>query len=98
MTLDLNPSHWTFCPARNDSLLNNYNAGVTLGWLANTDVSPCISVSIIVHYIAKYCSKAEIKSILYKEVLGAVVPYANGRYAFASIVNKFLNKLIGERD
>jgi len=98
MTQDQNPSHWTFCSARNDSLLNNYNSGVTLGWLANTDVSPSTSIHAIVNYVSKYCSKAETKSVPYKELLGAVIPLANSPYAFASIVNKFLNKLVGERD
>jgi hypothetical protein len=53
------------CPALNDSLLNNYNPAMTLGWLANT-----------VNYISKYCSKAETKSVPYKEMLGAVIPYS----------------------
>src|SRR5204862_6927835 len=69
-----------------------------LGWLANTDVSPSTSIHAIVNYVSKYCSKAEKKSVPYKELLGAVVPLANDSYALASIVNKFLNKLVGEQD
>ena len=59
-------------------------------------MSPCISIYVIVNYINKYCSKTEKKSVFYNELLDAVVSLANESYAFAFIVNKFLNKLIAE--
>jgi len=98
VTKDQNPKHWTFCPERNDKILNNYNPATTIGWMANTDTSPATSVSAIVNYIGKYCSKEEKKSTSYKELLQTVQPYANELHAFSSIVAKFMNKLIAERD
>ena len=59
-------------------------------------MSSSTSIHAIVNYIGKYCSKAERKSVPYKELLGAVIPLANGPYALTSIVNKFLNKLVDE--
>jgi len=59
-------------------------------------VSSSTSIHAIVNYIDKYCSKAEKKSVSYKELLGVVISLANDLYALALIINKFLNKLVGE--
>jgi len=66
--------------------------------MANLDASPATSVAIIVNYISKYYSKEEKKSASYKELLKTVTPHANKLYTFSSIVAKFINKLISERD
>ena len=96
MTRDQNPKHWTFCLQWNDELLNNYNAAIILGWMANLDTLPATSVAIIVNYIGKYCSKEEKKSASYKELLKTVTLHVNELHAFSSIVAKFINKLISE--
>ena len=95
---DQNPHHWTFCPQRNDKLLNSYNAAMILAWMANIDTSPATSISVIVNYIGKYCSKEEKKSTSYQELLQSVQPHANSLHAFSSVVAKFMNKLITKRD
>ena len=53
---------------RNDTLLNAYNPVFTMGWMANTDMSPCTNATSVIHYIAKYASKAETKSATYMEL------------------------------
>ena len=49
----------------NNELLNSYNAAIILAWMANIDTSPTTSISVIVNYIGKYCSKEEKKSTSY---------------------------------
>jgi len=66
--------------------------------MANIDTSPATSISVIVNYIGKYCSKEEKKSTSYQELLQSVQPHANSLHAFSSVVAKFMNKLIAERD
>jgi ATP-dependent DNA helicase PIF1 len=95
---DQNPHHWTFCPQRNDKRLNSYNAAMILSWMANIDTSPATSISVVVNYMGKYCGKEEKKSTSYQELLQSVQPYANSLHAFGSVVAKFMNKLIAERD
>ena len=69
-----------------------------LAWMANIDTSPATSISVIVNYIGKYCSKEEKKLTSYQELLQSVQPHANGLHAFSSVVAKFMNKLITKRD
>jgi ATP-dependent DNA helicase PIF1 len=78
---DQNPHHWTFCPQRNDKRLNSYNATMILSWMANIDTSPATSISVIVNYMGKYCSK-EKKSTSYQELLQSLQPYTNSLHAF----------------
>ena len=54
-----------FCLQRNDKFLNGYNVAMILVWIANIDTSPAISISVIVNYIGKYCSKEEKKLTSY---------------------------------
>ena len=95
----INNGQWhTFLPARNDDRLNGYNRAISLGWLANTDVSPCTSSHAVINYIAKYCSKAETKTKAYKEVVQQLLPTVTPNDSLRSLVSKTMNKLIGERD
>jgi ATP-dependent DNA helicase PIF1 len=66
--------------------------------MANIDTSPATSISVIVNYMRKYCSKEEKKLTSYQELLQSVQPYANSLHAFGSVVAKFMNKLIAEHD
>ena len=64
--------------------------------MANLDTLLATSVTVIVNYINKYCSKEEKKSASYKELLKTVTLYINKLYIFNSIIAKFINKLIGK--
>jgi hypothetical protein len=66
--------------------------------MANINTSPAISISVIVNYIGKYCSKEEKKSTFYQELLQLIQPHANSLYAFSLVITKFINKLIVKRD
>ncbi|KAJ3455288.1 hypothetical protein MRS44_013888 [Fusarium solani] len=41
-------SYYVFEAARNDSLMNNFNPAIILGWLANIDISPCTSLQAVI--------------------------------------------------
>ena len=86
--------------ARNDSLMNPYIPTSTMGWLANTDMSPCTNAAAVLNYLAKYASKAEEKSESYKEIFHNVTRQVSNtsRRPLLSAVTKMLNSLIGERD
>jgi hypothetical protein len=69
-----------------------------LGWLANTDATPCTSLRAVLNYFAKYCSKAEKQTQPYKEMISELIPMVNNSRPMVSLVAKMMNKLIGERD
>lgn len=87
-----------FAPARNQALLNQCSSVITMGWMANTDVQPCVTLQALLKYISKYVSKPEKKSLSYTELQAQILPYTNSRAPLLSFVSKMLNKLIGERD
>lgn len=60
LTRGLNPRFWKFLPVRNDPRLNAYNRAISMGWLANTDITPCTGIEVVKAYIAKYASKGEV--------------------------------------
>jgi len=60
-----NPHYWMFCLQCNNEFLNGYNAAMILVWMTNINTLPVIGISVIVNYIAKYCSKEEKKLISY---------------------------------
>lgn len=93
-----NPRWQTFAPARNDPLLNNYNPAFTMGWLANIDVTPCTDQEAVLYYVAKYCTKAEIKTVKLDKLMKDLRPHISSKNPMGSLVIKFMNKLIGERD
>jgi ATP-dependent DNA helicase PIF1 len=93
-----NPQHFTFFAERNDSLLHKYNRAITMGWLANTDISPCTNIQAVINYLAKFCTKAEGKSDSYKDLLTTILPSINETNPLISMVAKLMNKLVGERD
>jgi hypothetical protein len=66
--------------------------------MANINMSPAISILVIVNYIGKYCSKEEKKSTSYQELLQLVQPHANSLYAFSLVIARFINKLITKRN
>ncbi|KPM39851.1 hypothetical protein AK830_g6688 [Neonectria ditissima] len=98
VTTRLNPQYLIFNSARNDTSLNNYNRTLSVGWLANHDISPCTSVHAVVNYIAKYCSKAEHQTQSYRDIAREVLPHVNHERGITGFVAKFMNKLAAERD
>ena len=95
---ETNPKWQTYAAARNDSLLNTYNPAFIMGWVANTDVSLCTDQKAVLHYIAKYCSKAEIKSAKLQDMVKDLLPKISSKAPMLSLATRLMNKLIGERD
>jgi hypothetical protein len=98
VTTEVNQKNYMFAPARNQAILNQCSPAITLGWLANTDIQPSISLQGVLRYLGKYVSKPEKSSVSYKELQGQILPYANSRAPLLSFVSKLFNKLIRERD
>ena len=89
---------FSFEAARNDAHMNQFNHLISLCWLANTDVSPCTSVTAVINYAAKYCSKIETQTNTYAQIAKSIIPNVSDRNPMLSFVSKMMNKLIGERD
>ena len=62
---------------RNDPLLNEHNTLQILGWRANVDFTPCVSLGAFETYITKYCSKTETKSESYGHIFNKVMTQLN---------------------
>ena len=93
-----NPRWQTFAPAWNDPLLNNYNPAFPMGWLANIDVTTCTDQKAVLYYVAKYCTKAETKTVKLDEFMKDLLPHISSKNPIGLLVIKFINKLIRERD
>ncbi|KAG5957685.1 hypothetical protein E4U56_006043 [Claviceps arundinis] len=78
--------------------MNHYNRTLTLGWLANTDISPCTSAGAVINYMAKYVSKAEKKTSTFNDVAAKIICKIKEGQGITAFVNKFMNTLAAERD
>src|SRR5580692_12112132 len=78
--------------------MNQCSPLITMGWMANTDIQPPMSLFAVLAYVAKYVSKPEVKFKSYKDLQGMILPYTNERVPLLLFVSKMLNRLIGERD
>ncbi|KAI0414208.1 hypothetical protein F5X98DRAFT_256505 [Xylaria grammica] len=78
--------------------LNPYNPAPSLGWLANTDISPCCDYAAAINYMVKYCSKAETITKSCRELIQETLPRISDRRPLPSLVMKMMNKLMSERD
>jgi len=47
------------------------------GWRANVDIKPVLSIHAALQYISKYASKAEPKSVAFKEVFKQILNKSN---------------------
>lgn len=94
----VNPKWKSYDPPRNDPLLNIYNPTISMGWLANTDFTPCTDQHAVLGYIAKYCSKAETKSLKLADLVRGVLSLVSTKAPMHSLATKMMNKLIAERD
>jgi hypothetical protein len=68
VTKDINHKDYMFAPARNQSTLNQCLPVVTMGWMANTDIQPSLTLHGVLAYLAKYVSKPEKSSVSYTEL------------------------------
>ncbi|KAF3768357.1 hypothetical protein M406DRAFT_250190, partial [Cryphonectria parasitica EP155] len=66
--------------------------------LANIDIVLYTSLQAIINYIAKYCSKAEMKIQLYKKIMFELISKINYAKLIVSLVAKIINKLLSEQD
>ena len=57
-----------FVPARNQALLNQCSPVITIGWMANTDIQPSVTLRVVLNYLGKYVSKPEKASVSYTEL------------------------------
>lgn len=87
----------TYEPIRNDQLLQRYNPLFVLIWRANTDCSPVMDKRLVTAYIAKYASKPEGESKIYKDVLKDVFINKNNNTVSKSIMKCFVST-IGNHD
>lgn len=69
-----------------------------MGWLANVDVSPCTDQKAVLYYISKYCTMAETKTANLDDIMKELLPRVSSKSLMYSLIIKFMNKLIGERD
>jgi ATP-dependent DNA helicase PIF1 len=98
LTKEFNPNYWMFAPMRNQERINSYNRLITIGWLANIDVTPCTTTQAVINYVAKYATKAEKKTNSYADILHELLPRVAINRPLLSLVSKLMNKLVGERD
>lgn len=98
VTNTLNKKHWVFDGERNDSILNNYNHTLILGWLTNIDISPYTSIQAVLDYVGKYCSKGEKQTESYQDLATGILPKVSHRQPLISFVSRLMNKLVSERD
>ncbi|KAF6528008.1 hypothetical protein HZS61_008310 [Fusarium oxysporum f. sp. conglutinans] len=91
-------SYFSFEATRNDSLMNHYNRCLSLGWLANIDISPCTSLQAVINYAAKYCSKMERRTDSYASLGRQILPYVSHHNPLLSFASRLMNKLLAERD
>jgi hypothetical protein len=68
VTKEINHKDYMFAPARNQVTLNQCSPVVTMGWMANTDIQPSLSLHAVLAYLGKYVSKPEKSSVSYTEL------------------------------
>jgi hypothetical protein len=98
VTKDINHKSYLFAPARNHALVNQCSPAITMGWLANTDIQPPLTLQAVLTYLGKYVTKPEKASASYTELQAQILPRTNDRAPLLSFVSRLFNKLIGERD
>lgn len=93
-----NLKFFTFSAARNDHYLNAYNPLFSMAWRANTDFTPCTSAKAVLHYISKYCTKAEVSTQSFNDLIRIVITRVSDNRPVVSLFIRLLNKLVIERD
>ncbi|KAG6173479.1 hypothetical protein E4U36_000861 [Claviceps purpurea] len=78
--------------------MNHYSPVAIMAWRANMDITPCTSIRVALDYIAKYCTKAEVPTASYTDIVKSVLPHVSDSRLVVSLAAKSLNKLLVERD
>ena len=81
---------------QDDIILNAFIAVFLFAWNANTDMSPTPNLSSIIQYAAKYVSKCEVRSELFKVMFANAIWTCSEQNPFLSASMKMLNCFIGE--
>ena len=68
LTKEINYRDYIFIPACNQAILNQSSPVITIGWMANTDIQPSITLYTVLNYLGKYISKPEKASVSYTEL------------------------------
>ncbi|KIM94114.1 hypothetical protein OIDMADRAFT_35163 [Oidiodendron maius Zn] len=68
VTKEINHRDYIFAPAYNQATLNQCLPVVTIGWMANTDIQPSLSLYTVLAYLTKYVLKPEKSSIFYTKL------------------------------
>ncbi len=82
----------------NDSLVKNYSRMIGLGWLANTDITPCTYIYAVLNYMSNYCSKGETQIESYRHLARSFLPMVSDHQPMISFVSRLMNKLVSEQD
>ncbi|KAJ8469320.1 hypothetical protein ONZ45_g16931 [Pleurotus djamor] len=84
--------------ARNDQLLNSYNASFILAWRANIDIRPIINREAVIAYASKYASKGETVSSGHQHALHSAIARLEGEAPARAAYQKTLSTFVAERD
>jgi hypothetical protein len=63
---------WRFAPRRNMGLINACSPTRLMGWIANCDIQPVISIRALINYCCKYVGKAEKESASFATIQAEV--------------------------
>ena len=90
---------YSFEPARNDGLVNNYNRFFSEHWRANIDLQAITSKTKTPFYITKYATKPESRSTGFKQFLTdfATSPVCSSD-TVTKTIKQALNRMINDRD
>ena len=84
--------------ARNDSLINSYNAIQLSGWRANMDMKYIVSKQKVVEYCAKYATKSEPRSESMREIFQKIVNSLKDDNSSLTVVQNLLINSTAQRD
>lgn len=88
----------TLLTARNDGLVNSYNAVQLSAWCANVDMQYIISQKKAIEYCTKYVTKSEPRSQSLRDIYTVIVCSLKEGNHSVKAVQKLLINSVGERD
>ena len=83
---------------RNDPLVNRHDQWILQCWRANKDRQLLLDAHSTISYTTKYATKAEKSSLQLLRALEKMIKYTEDHDLTAKVVNKIMNKIIGNRD
>ena len=87
-----------FKAERNEPMLNTFNSDILQLWRANMDIQPITSLDSVIHYIAKYASKAESRSKALINLTRNALQNGDETRTVRQIIQQILIKMVSERD